>query len=138
MSQYRADRQTAGAIGPTSQTSFLLPSVSAQFRTALEDPLYPWTLRGASQDRIGTKAEFAQLDGECVGETDQCPLVCRVSAPVGIRIADNDPLRISNEWLYDSLGEKELAEKLDLCVPKAVTMVDHLKIHLGSVAALGR
>jgi hypothetical protein len=27
MSQYRADRQTVGAIGPTSQTSFLLPPI---------------------------------------------------------------------------------------------------------------
>jgi hypothetical protein len=27
-------------------------------------------------------------------------------------------LRISNEGLDDSLGEKEVAEKLDLCVPK--------------------
>ena len=91
MSQYRADRQTVGAIGPISRFLFFFRRFTAQFRTVLEDSPYPWTLGNARQNRIGTNAEFAQFDGECVGETDQCPLGCRVSAPVGIRIADNDP-----------------------------------------------
>ena len=91
MSQYRADRQTVGAIGPTSQTSFLLPPIYRSVSHGPRGLSVSVDLDGARQNRIGTNAEFAQFDGECVGETEQCPLGCRVSAPVGIRIADNDP-----------------------------------------------
>ena len=91
MSQYRAIDKPLERLDRHRRLLFFFHRFTAQFRTVLEDSLYPWTLDGARQNRIGTNAEFAQFDGECVGETEQCPLGCRVSAPVGIRIADNDP-----------------------------------------------
>ena len=84
MPQYRADLQIAAGTGPESQTSFLLPPIGRSVLHGFRGFSVSSDLRRTRQDRIGTDAEFAQFDEECLGETDQRPLGCRVRAPVGI------------------------------------------------------